>query len=99
MSFFLNYSSEWKVIFQSKLKKFEKHAFRSYGGQGFDPSSVHVGPGDVINNYPNPEGFTKLTVTCCATLTSDNLYGLFGIVPGLDVIHPISDGRLVSIKT
>ncbi|KAI5735010.1 hypothetical protein M8J77_013071 [Diaphorina citri] len=67
---------------------------RSYGGQGFDASSVQVGPGDVINNYPNPEGFTKLVVTCCMSLTSDLLYGLFGIVPGLDVIHPIPDSRV-----
>ncbi|XP_026682487.1 RNA-binding protein 45-like [Diaphorina citri] len=67
---------------------------RSYGGQGFDASSVQVGPGDVINNYPNPEGFTKLMVTCCMSLTSDLLYGLFGIVPGLDVIHPIPDSRV-----
>ncbi|KAL1456454.1 hypothetical protein WDU94_001185 [Cyamophila willieti] len=28
------------------------------------------------------------------SLTSDQLYGLFGIVPGLDVIHPMSDSRV-----
>uniref|UniRef100_A0A8D8UNP7 RNA-binding protein 45 n=1 Tax=Cacopsylla melanoneura TaxID=428564 RepID=A0A8D8UNP7_9HEMI len=67
---------------------------RSYGGQGFDPAAVQVGPGDVINNYPNPEGFTKLGVTCCISLTSDQLYGLFGIVPGLEVIHPLPDSRV-----
>lgn len=88
----------YKAVF-ARPRDGKKHADnpyldRSYGGQGFDPSSVQVGPGDIINNYPNPEGFTKLAVTCCMSLTSDQLYGLFGIVPGLDNIHPLVDARM-----
>lgn len=84
----------YKAVF-ARPRDHKKHSDnpyldRTYGGQGFDPSSVHVGPGDVINNYPNPEGYTKLSVTCCGALSSDELYGLFGIVPGLDYIHPVS---------
>ncbi|XP_022187410.1 RNA-binding protein 45 [Nilaparvata lugens] len=46
-------------------------------------------PGDIINNFPNPEGYTKLSVVAPINIAQNLISQLFNTVPGMERIYNV----------
>lgn len=53
----------------------------SYGNTNFNKNTISH---EIITNYQNPDGYTRLQVIAHPHLNQDQLWKLFDIVPGLD---------------
>ncbi|XP_075213243.1 RNA-binding protein 45 [Lycorma delicatula] len=51
------------------------------------------GSGDIINGFPNPDGYTRLCVLVVPSLNLDMVSQLFNIIPGMEACRFTSDGR------
>lgn len=59
---------------------------RHIGSSGYQSS---IRPGDVINNFPNPEGYTKLSVVVPTYISQNLITQLFSIVPGMERVYTV----------
>lgn len=90
---------KFKAVFaRPKESNQDRHSFSGVGSmQGasnfLDRGSFYPGPGDIINSFPNPEGYTRLCVSVIPSLTQDMVAQLFDIIPGMEVCRFTSDGR------
>lgn len=94
---------KYKAVFAEPKKRKPEHQESKYsngmslgyegnnfGSSNLTKSSINL---EIVTNYPNPEGYTKLQVIAHPALNQDQLWKLFDIVPGLDFCHLKQDVR------